>query len=262
MLDDFRLITHSFPGDIDVVPIADVHLGAMECAEKEWTNFVRMVEERPNMYLIIAGDILNNSTRSTKFANPFDERYRPREAKRLLTEHLRPIKDRILCVIPGNHEARTAKESDQSLLNDVCYKLDIEDVYRENMAFMRLSLGQRNDEPKPQCSYMFAVVHGSGGGMTGAAVNRNEKFGAIIENLDCRVAGHVHKGFITKPQKIVIDPRNAAVTLKHYTVISCVSWMNYGGYAAKAMLPPAYTASPQTLHLVCDHHNKEIITTW
>lgn len=263
MLHDFDLITHSFPGDITIYPIADVHLGAVEHAEPEWQAFIKRVEQE-NAYLILAGDLLNNSTRGTHFANPFDEALRPREAKRRMVEYLEPIKNRCLCLVSGNHERRTLKESDQDLTYDICAKLNIEHLYRENIAFMLLRLGQRATEQKAICTFTFCVTHGSGGGIyTGAAVNRDERFGNVIDGgLDCLVAGHVHKGFVTKPAKIVIDARNGVVSMKHYIVISCVSWLNYGGYAAQKMLLPSHVCDPQKLRLIASKDCKKIITTW
>lgn len=261
MLHDFDLIIHAFPGEITIYPIADVHLGAVEHAESEWQAFLKRVEQE-NAYLILDGDLLNNSTRGTRFANPFDEVLRPREAKRRMVEYLEPLKDRILCICSGNHEQRTAKESDQDLTYDICAKLGIEHLYRENIAFMAISLGQRNSG-KPQCTYTFAVTHGSGGGIyTGAAVNRDERFGGVIDGMDCLITGHVHKGFISKPSKIVIDPKNRSVSMKHYVVVSCVSWLNYGGYAARSMLLPAQICEPQALRLTANKNTKRIITTW
>ena len=263
MLNDFDLISHSFPGDITIYPIADVHLGAVEHCEPQWQAFIKKIESE-NSYLILAGDLLNNSVRSAGFANPFDEVLRPREAKRRMVEYLKPVKDRILCVVTGNHERRTYRDDDQDLTYDICSKLDIEEVYRENIAFMAVSVGQRPAENnKPVCTYTFAVTHGTGGGIyTGASVNRNERFGNVIDGLDCLVSAHVHKGTVTKPAKIVIDSRNGRVSVKHYVVISCVPWLNYGGYAAQKMLLPARVCDPQKLCLVADRHDKKIITTW
>lgn len=261
MLSDLDLICHRFDGDIKIYPISDVHLGAMEHAEKEWQAFLKKVEAEDS-YLILAGDLLNNSVRSAKFANPYDEVLRPREAKRRMVEYLKPIKDRILCVVTGNHECRTDRDSDQDLTYDICTKLDIEHLYRQNVAYMCIGVGNRPDT-KPLSSYTFVVTHGHGGGIyTGAAVNRDERFGNVIDGLDCLVTGHVHKGFVTKPAKIVIDARNKTVSMKHYVVISCVSWLNYGGYAAKAMLLPSHTSDPQVLHLKADKYHKRITTTW
>lgn len=262
MLNDFDLITHRFDDAINIYPIADVHLGAVEHAENEWLAFLKRVEQE-NVYLILAGDLLNNSVRSAGFANPFDEVLRPREAKRRMVEYLTPIRDRILCVVTGNHKRRTYRDDDQDLTYDICSKLDIEHLYRENIAFMSVSVGKRNSNEKPECTYTFAVTHGSGGGIyTGASVNRNERFGNVVDGLDCFVAAHVHKGTISKPAKIVIDGRNGCVRMKHYVVVSCVPWLNYGGYAARAQLLPAQVCDPQRLYLSADKNNKKIITTW
>lgn len=262
MLHDFDLIRHSFPNDIDIYPISDVHLGAVEHAEPEWQNFLKKVES-DNAYVILAGDLLNNSTRGTKFANPFDDVLRPREAKRRMVEYLEPIKDRILCVVSGNHEQRTIRDSDQDMTYDICAKLNVEHLYRENIAFMLVSCGRRNTENKALSTFSFCVTHGTGGGIyTGAAVNRSERFGNVVEGVDCIVTGHVHKGFVSKPAKIVLDARNGVVSMKHYVVISCVSWLNYGGYAARAMMLPAQICDPQRLRLVSSRDSKKIITTW
>lgn len=261
-MSDLTLIEHSFPGQIAIYPISDVHLGAIEHAADAWDEFLRKLYA-DNAYVILCGDLLNNALRSTGFANPFDETMRPMQAKKTMIKYLEPIKDRILCVVTGNHERRTSKEADQDLTYDICAKLDIEHLYREDIAYMTVSVGERPDEKKPQCTYTFAVTHGAGCGIyTGAAVNRDERFGNVIDGLDCLVTGHVHKGFITKPAKVCIDVQNHVVTVKHYVVISCVSWLNYGGYAAQKMLLPAHTSDPQKLVLVDKRRNKRIITTW
>lgn len=201
MYSDFDLITHAFPGDITIYPVADVHLGAVEHCEPQWQAFLRKVEEE-DAYLILAGDLLNNSTRGTRFANPFDEVLRPREAKKRMVEYLKPLAGRILCVTSGNHEQRTIREVDQDLTADICTKLDIEHLYRENVAYMAISLGQRAEERKPRATYTFCVTHGTGGGIyTGAAINRNERFGNIIDGLDCLILGMSIKASFQSPQR-------------------------------------------------------------
>ena len=271
MLKDFDLIRHSFPDSkgIYIYPIADVHLGAIEHAKTEWEDFIKRVKDE-NAYLVSVGDLLNNSTRGVKFANPFDEALRPMEAKEKMTEFLYPLKDRILCITTGNHEERTKKDSDQDLTYDICCKLGIEDRYRPNVCFMVVSIGERGNSNhgngvQSNATFTFCVTHGAfGGALTGGMVNRNERFGGIIEGLDCLVTAHAHKGAVTKPSKIVIDPRNNIVSVKHYVAISCVSWLNYGGYAARKMLTPAQACDPQKIRLAYDLHSREkrIITQW
>lgn len=263
MLNDFDLIVHKLPEGATIYPISDVHYGALEHNEKEWQAFLHKVQEDKNAYVILNGDLINNSIR-TSVANPFDEVCRPREQKRQMTEYLAPIRDRILCCTSGNHEYRTSKETDQDLTYDIMSKLDIENLYRPNIAFMKLQVGQRPDaENRFYQSYCFAVSHGTGGGvLTGATVNRNERFANIIDGLDCLIVGHTHKGTVTKPSKIVIDANNNVVTTKSMVVISSVSWLNYGGYAARKMLLPAEVCNPMKLHLASTCRNHDIEVVW
>lgn len=262
MLKDFEMIKHHFDEEITIIPVSDVHLGALEHAKKEWEQFCKTVLETPNCYLILGGDLINNSIRSS-VANPFDEVLRPREQKTRMVEYLTPIKDRVLCAVSGNHERRSIKDDDVDLTYDIMTKLDIENLYRENMAFVKVSIGQRKSQNNAETTFIFGVTHGTGGGIyTGAAVNRNERFGNVIEGLDCLIVGHTHKGTVSKPSKIVVDRRNAKVYMKPYTVISSVSWLNYGGYAMQKMLLPSEVANPQKIIIGGTKDKKKFEVRW
>lgn len=263
MQDNLEMIVHPlFDGDITIYPISDVHYGALEHCAAEWKSFCKKIESEPNSYLILNGDLINNSVRSCSFANPFNEVVRPREQKREMMEFLKPVRDKILCIVSGNHERRTEKDVDQDLTYDIAAKLDIEHLYRRDIAFMKIGCGQRNTENKPKAAYSFAVTHGAGGGIyTGATVNRNERFGNVIDGLDCLIVGHTHKGTVSKPSKIVFDPHNNIVKVQSYVVISCVSWLNYGGYPMQKMLLPAEVAKPQRL-LLSASRDKQIEVRW
>ena len=265
MLDDFTMIVHRFPEDITVIPVGDVHLGAIEHNAKAWDNFCLRIKDEPDTYLMLLGDLIQNNTKSA-IGSPFDQVYRPMEQKQIMTEYLTPLKDKILCAVSGNHERRTTKESDQDITYDIMCKLGIENLYRENVAFVKLALGTR-EATKAKCpnvSYCFCVTHGTGGGIyTSGTVLRNERFaGAIGGEFDCLIAGHTHKGTVTRPTRIVIDGKNEVVTLKSYLVVSAESWMAYGGYAMQKMLLPAESCVPQRLHLTRSRDFKRIEVTW
>jgi UDP-2,3-diacylglucosamine pyrophosphatase LpxH len=266
MLSDMEMIVHRFPKSktLTIIPVADVHLGALEHNAHAWESFCKEVIKQPDTYLLLVGDLINNSTRSS-VANPFDEVIRPREQKKLMVEHLKPLAEagRILCSVSGNHERRSLKESDVDLSYDIMSKLDIEDVYRENAAFLKICLGNRPCQGAPECTFAFVVTHGAGGGIyTGAAVNRNERFGNVIEGLDCLIVGHTHKGTVSRPSKIVIDAKNEKVSMRSYTVVSAESWLNYGGYAAQKMLLPSETANPQRIYLHGNRDRKYLEVRW
>lgn len=241
------MIQHSFLGghDITIIPVFDVHLGSQECMEQEFIQFIQRVAETPNTYLVLGGDLIDNGTKSS-VTNVFRATMFPSQQKKEMAKILEPVKDRILCILPGNHERRSGKDADDDPCYDIAAKLDIEHLYRENIAFVKIQLGEKELETGTRTkayqrpTYVLAVTHGSGGGiLTGGAVNRNERFGYVIDGMDALIVGHTHKPFTTQPGKIQIDTRNNLIQVKPFKVICATSWLKYGGYAAQKMLLPA-----------------------
>lgn len=247
MLSDFEVILKKFDDKIKIACVSDVHCGALEHMNKEWEQFIKQVQYDPSLHLILNGDLINNNTRSS-VGSPWDDRIRPREQKRMMVEYLTPIKDRILCCVSGNHERRSLKDADDDPTYDIMAKLDLEDVYRQNAAFMKVSIGTKQDQPK--FSYTFAITHGAGGGIyTGATVNRNERWGNVIDGVDCVIVGHTHKGTVTRPSKLIFDTHNNHILIRDYLVISCVAWQRYAEYPLQKMMLPSSTGNPQILYL-------------
>lgn len=245
--------------EIEVYPIGDVHLGAAEHMADAWKQFCDYIISRPHAYVILIGDLINNGTR-TSVTNIFEETMRPSEQKRMMAEMLKPLRDRIIAIIPGNHEARSGKDADDDPTYDIAVKLDIEDLYRPNTAFIKLQMGLRQKYSAHRPAYIFVATHGAGGGIyTGAAVNRNERFGNVIDGLDVLIVGHSHKAHVTKPMKIVVDARNDKVSQRPYYVVGVGSWMHYGGYALRKMLLPSSSAA-QVIRLTMKGRNISVET--
>jgi predicted phosphodiesterase len=263
MKSDFEMIIREFPknNDLTIVPISDVHLGAAEHMADAWEKFCKDVLNDPNTYVTLGGDLINNATRSS-VSNIFKETMFPSAQKRKMAEMLKPLarEGRILCAVSGNHERRSQKDVDDEPMFDIMCKLDLEDIYRENMAFLKICIGKQNGDGARNPTYCLGVTHGAGGGIyTGGAVNRNERFGHIIDGLDGIIVGHTHKGAITKPMKINIDKHNNKITMRPFVVVSSVPWMAFGGYALQKMLLPAQSGDPQKLKLYGKEKKMQII---
>lgn len=216
---------------------------------REWELFCQRVKDEENSYIILGGDLINNGTR-TSVSNVFEETLRPREQKRIMCDMLEPLKNHIICMVNGNHERRN-KDVDNNPTYDIACKLDIETVYRENVAFVKIQMGEksRSRNGKKNPTYVLVVTHGTGGGvLTGGSVNRNERFGYVLDGADALIVGHTHKPFVTQPAKIKIDSHNNNVLIRPFKVISMTSFLGWGGYAAQKMLLPTSHA-PQTITL-------------
>lgn len=250
MLPDYKLITHKFEErpDIEIWPVADVHLGAAEHNAEAWNKFCKMVISRENAYVVLGGDLINNATRSS-ISNIFEETMSPSAQKKAMVEMLEPLRERILCSVAGNHERRSEKDADYDPAYDIMCKLNLEHLYRKNIAFVRIKMGPQGIDGTRNPTYILTVTHGAGGGMlTGAAVNRAERFGFALDGCDILIVAHTHKPFVTPPAKIVICPQHDMASIKPFRVVNTTSWMNYGGYAARKMLTPT-TITPQVIKL-------------
>lgn len=255
---------------ITIYPIGDLHLGSIGCHEKEWEQFVSFLQNEPDAYIVVVGDMLNNSTRNS-IGNPFDERWRPMEAKNMLADFLKPIADKVLCGVRGNHENRSVKEVDQDPLYDVFCRLNIEERYRAGTAFLYVTIGSRdtlnNGKPstRPMQTYNIVVTHGTGGGkLAGSAINNQHRFGASIEGMDCLITGHTHAPSITKPSKTVFDPKVNEIRTEPFACVQCASWLAYSGYPLAKMLPPQSSWSnnvPQKIELCAQRDVKLIRAT-
>lgn len=256
MLRDFDLIVHAFPelDHMKIYPIADVHLGAIECMEQEFMAFLKAIEEDPYAYVVLCGDLLNNGVKNS-VTNIYEETRMPSQAKKLMAELLKPISSKVLAAVSGNHERRSSREVDDDITYDIMSKCDIEHLYRPNMAFIKIQMGEKRDKRgfetrgRDRPTYQLVLTHGAAGGaMTGAGINRNERFGYAIDNMDALITAHTHRPAVTKPSKIVIDPHNNLVKLRPFYVVTATSWLSTGGYALQKMLTPTSYVE-QTLYL-------------
>ena len=80
MLSDYQMILHHFDEEVDIIPISDVHLGAIEHNANEWEEFLLKVKEEPKTYFILVGDLIQNNVRSA-VGSPFEQVWRPMEQK-------------------------------------------------------------------------------------------------------------------------------------------------------------------------------------
>jgi len=248
MLSDFEMIVHRFEGngDITIIPVSDVHLGAREHLRKEWDAFVASVLDKPRTYLMLGGDLMNNATK-TSVSNVFEEVMRPSEAKRQLVTALTPLRERILCAVPGNHERRN-RDVDDDPMYDIMCKLDLEHLYRENMAFVKVGIGNKESCGLRNPTYTFCVAHGHGSSIyTTAAATKAERFGMAIDGIDCLIVGHTHKPQNAPVGKIKVDTHNDRVSVVPWRLVVSTSWLGYAGYAGQKLLTPTVHCPQQIL---------------
>jgi hypothetical protein len=130
-------------------------------------------------------------------------------------------------------------------------KLDLEHLYRENMAFLKVNVGEKTNNK--QASYTIVLAHGG-------SKTKTEKFGYAIDGMDILITGHTHTPTSNFPEKIVIDPRNNVVSLVGYTHVVVNSFHKTGGYGLKNMYLPQ--DSDRTACIILSGKEKGLDVLW
>ncbi len=262
MLNDFIPVIHKFsfekhPNNLTIVPLADAHYGSQEFNEVLWHKAIKRIYEDPNCYCVLVGDLIDNGLKNS-VTNIYEATTSPKKQKEWLAAELKPIANKILGAVGGNHERRTSKEADQDPLYDVMVQLGIDGVYRPNICFMQIKL--YSNAGKQRVDYTFAITHGAGGGMyIGGSANRVQRFGEAIEGIDCLITAHTHKPLSFPVSKLVFDGNSKKVLQKDFTVAVASSFIDYGGYPVqKLMTPVAKVVTEIQLNYWHSGHKKEL----
>lgn len=251
MLDDFLMIKKKLPSDVErirIYPIGDVHLGSKECNIDLFEKWIDTVKNDQWGYAGIVGDMMNMGLKNSK-TNVYEEVLNPMQQKECLYELLKPIKDKILAGCSGNHEQRSVREVGTNPLYDVFCRLGIEDVYRENACFIKVSLGLNKRNTRRQIAYGITLTHGS-------TKNKDERFDYAVDNCDLFISGHIHEAYHKPLSKVSLDLYNECVRMTNFHHVVVPPFQQFGGYAIRGKYLPNNTEQFQVISL--DGHKKHI----
>lgn len=241
-----------------VYPLADIHLGSEDADVEAFTRLIDDIADDPFAFVVLAGDMIDNGVKSS-VTNVYRQTMRPADQKRAMAQMLEPIRDKIICILPGNHCYRSAKDTDDCPAYDIASKLDLEDVYRENMAFIRIRLGKDTAHQRPY-RYFIGVVHGAGGGaQAGSSVNKTDAFMQSIEGLDVLITAHSHKPYALRGSKLECDYGRNIMRQRPTLEMCAGSWLNYAGYPVRKMLRPVAMPGANKLLLYGDRFRFEAV---
>jgi len=223
-----------------IVPIADMHIGDPLFNEQAFLELRQWIEKTPNAFVILLGDILNCATKNS-ISDVYSEELPPQKAKKKALSLLKPIADRILAIIPGNHEYRIWKESGNDITEDLALMLDV--PYAREGILVNVKVGEYRN--KGRINYTIYGTHGTGAGRTkGAKVNVLRRLRDIVL-ADIYVMGHIHETMIFWGAYYVPDVRHSTLTKIPQLFVSTGSFLEWGGYAERGIFEPAGSVVPK-----------------
>ena len=266
MIDDMSVIVKRFPDawpKLDLYAIGDCHVGSENFNEKALKKKIQIIRDDPYGVVTLCGDLGDFGLR-TSVTNPLRAKLQPAEQMETIYHLFEPIKDKIVSAVPGNHEQRLVKESGIDPLLTLCCRWGCEEVYRENVAILKLLFGQRN-HGRQQNAFIGITTHGS-------SIRKHQRFISAFSPIDWAVSGHSHTPMYYPHGVIRIDTIHAKAKHVGYKEIVVDANLTPGGYAVKyeyEIAPPPElqyiemrvvrdTDRSRTAYKVMDYHSIQI----
>ena len=243
--------THS---EIIIEIFSDLHFGSKKSDYKAVQERIKNVQENENVYAIILGDVVNNSTRDS-VGDVYEEELTPMQQVQFATKTFEPIKEKILAATAGNHERRSYKKEGIDLLYFMCSELGIADKYDFCACLLFIRFGKlvhckkiNSVHSGRKICYTLYMTHGDGnGGRTiGGKANGLQRRGQIID-ADIIVTGHTHAPLSFRDCCYRIDPQNSSANLKEQLFVNASAALNYEEYAELYGMKPSSKVSPKII---------------
>lgn len=229
---------------IEILPMADLHLGDANSDFKLIMERIEYIKETPNVYCVLGGDLMDCAI-SQSVGDTYGANLKPMDQLKQCVKIFDPIKDKILAVLPGNHENRMYKADGIDMTEMMCAQLGIPEKYSPTTAlvFVRFGRVATGRHGRPQL-YTLYITHGSGGGRKeGGKINRLADLACIVD-ADIYIMGHTHLPAILRNTFYRVSGSNSSVAPVEKLFVNTAAALDYGGYGDAQGFKPASKITP------------------
>lgn len=242
-----RVIKANLPADIGILELhtfADEHIGDDCCDLERLKARIAYVAATPNAYCVLNGDILDYASR-TSIGDIETREFNIMGQLEKAVELFTPIKGKILCITPGNHENRGYRKEGFDISKMIAMQLGLADKYSPTSAviFLRFGKTSKKTQNRPQL-YTIYVLHGTGGGRKeGAKAIRLADMAGIVD-ADIYIHSHTHLPMIFKEAFFRTDLVHSTVVKVPKLFINTGANLEYGGYGEAGEFKPNCMDTP------------------
>ncbi len=228
---------------IEIHTLSDLHIGDSLCDFKSVLERIEYIRKTPNAYCILDGDLMDTAIASS-IGDTYGANLQPMEQLKQCAKIFDPIKEKILAVLPGNHENRVYKSDGIDMTEIMCSQLGIASRYSPTTALLFIRFGRNAEHANRRQLYTVYVTHGSGGGRReGGKVNRLADLASIVD-ADIYILAHTHLPLVFKEAFFRTNAGNSSVALVDKLFVNTAASLNYGGYGDRMGYKPASKQSP------------------
>lgn len=223
----FITVPDSWPY-VTLAPLYDVHYGNALHSSTAFLRHLDWMEKEPYVLTWNGGDLVENAILGSP--GIFSQKFFSQEQQDGSIELVTPIQNKFLFAIPGNHEARTQRQTGFDLARQ--FATDLQIPYFEDYCFCTIKWRGNN--------FRICAHHGTGASQTpGAQRNAARKDMPWVGGADLFWTGHLHQPIVDLAYRSDFNQRTGEMVTRQSFVIISPSYVQYfKGYGASKRLTP------------------------
>jgi UDP-2,3-diacylglucosamine pyrophosphatase LpxH len=236
--------------------IGDVHIGAKNVHRERFEATLKEIAKDKNSYIVLLGDLVDAITMSDRRFDmrEIDPRYSLEEVGRIaekqmedVYEYLKPVQDKVICMITGNHEHKLAQRTGYDISRILANKMNVPMLGYSGFARLIFRRKSSKNNPCNTHSYTIYMHHGRGGGRSGGSgLNNLDKLPGMFD-ADIYMMGHIHRQIIDHKPILYMD-RGGNIKERYKVLMNSGSYLRtYGqgstGYGEVGQYPPSVLGS-------------------
>jgi predicted phosphodiesterase len=218
-----------------LLPLGDMHWGHPNCDQESVKGYLKWARKH-NAWILLMGDLIENSTRDSVGAGVYEQILQPDQQKIEIINLLQPYTDLIVGSLTGNHEERTYKASGMDPAKEIAGILGV--PYMRYGGFIRAVVNGKG--------FTVYASHGaSGAGTSTGKLNAVKKL-AQIADADLYLMGHVHDLLTETVVRKTIDTRTKAIISRRQHFVVTGNFLTYeDSYSEMKCYIPSKIGAPR-----------------
>lgn len=240
---------------LELFVFSDLHVGDPLFNKDLFFRCRDWVLAQPNRYCILNGDLMNVATKES-VSDVYGDVLNPADQLRWCNKEFEPLRDRILAITEGNHEARITRSTSIRMLESFADHLGLSGLFFPDGVTLKVTFGKKDNGKR--AAFTIYTTHGRGGGaLQGGKTLRMARMANVVM-ADLYIMGHTHFKAAFKESLWVPDVYNNNMRLVEQTFLNSSAMLNWGGYAQVAGYKPGAQGSP---HVTLLAEPKEVRVT-
>ena len=231
---------------IDVHLLGDWHIGDPLCDLVSVAEQLDEISNNPNAYCILGGDLCDMALRDS-IGDVHGAKLSPMGQVERVVSLIKPVREKVLCMVRGNHENRVYKSTGIDPLAFAASELGLGERYSDTSALLFVQFGH-DTKHGGRMQYTMYVPHGAGSGRKeGGKLQRLADLQNIIA-CDIYCHNHPHLPAVFPTCSYRIDYTHRQPVLVEHLFVNGGASLSYGGYDDAGGLKPAWKRHP-LIHL-------------